>query len=107
MTTSSRPKRTPAQGLSDSHFSGRSHVRLLFTALLPLREKVAREAGRMSNCVLSGVLSAPFLTGAQEGDEDAEHFSADGDDRHFGCFALGDEALAEGHQGRVAAGGGQ
>src|SRR5271167_2312051 len=61
----------------------------------------------MSNCVLSGVLSAPFLTGAQEGDEDAEHFSADGDDRHFGCFALGDEALAEGHQGRVAAGGGQ
>src|SRR5271168_599685 len=52
------PRHSSARSIGIAHL-GRSRQGTVFTALLPLREKVARGAGRTSNCVLSGVLSAP------------------------------------------------
>ena len=57
----------------------------------------------MSNCVSSGVCGIPFLTVAQHGCDDAEHAPGDSNDDDLWRLAVGDETLAEGHEGRVAA----
>jgi hypothetical protein len=42
------------------------------------------------------VFGIPFLSGAEQGKDDAEHASSDGDDGRLWGFAVGDEAIAVG-----------